>query len=75
MGGMDQPELGIRIRDLREALGLEQQQLARAAGVSKQHMSDIEHGKSQPSLQVTRQLARALGAAVWRAITTDERPS
>lgn len=74
MGG-NQPELGVCVRDLREALGLEQQQLARAAGVSKQHMSDIERGKSQPSVQVTRQLARALSAAVWRSITTDERPS
>jgi transcriptional regulator with XRE-family HTH domain len=54
------PDLGRRIRELRKAVPLTQQELGNAAGVGKSYISDIEKGK-QPSAQVLRALARKLG--------------
>lgn len=66
---------GARVRELRELLGIEQGALARAAGHSKQHQSDIENDKSDASRAVAEALAQALAtafvdpSAVYRAIT------
>lgn len=54
---------GKRIRQLRLARGLTQQQLADATGglVTKQSISKYERGKSQPSSVVLRKLAEVFG--------------
>jgi len=52
---------GARLRLARQALGFSQQQLARMAGVSRQAVSAVEAGHSDPSLRVALALARALG--------------
>ena len=52
---------GTRLRLARQARGFSQQQLAGMAGVSRQAVSAVESGQSDPSLRVALALARALG--------------
>ena len=57
-----QPD-GTRLRLARQARGLSQQQLAGVAGVTRQAVSAVESGHSDPSLRVALALARAI---VWK---------
>ena len=59
-------EIGQRIRKLRKAQGLSQEQLAEQAGISITHMSHIETGNTKLSLPVLVEIATVLHA------TTDE---
>ncbi len=52
------------LRLARQARGLSQQQLAGMAGVSRQAVSAVESGVSDPSLRVALALAHALGMTV-----------
>src|SRR5580704_11563319 len=63
MTEISQPD-GARLRLARQARGLSQQQLARVAGVTRQAVSAVESGHSDPSLRVALSLARALGMTV-----------
>ena len=54
----------MRLRLARQARGLSQQQLAGVAGVTRQAVSAVESGHSDPSLRVALGLARALGMTV-----------
>jgi molybdate-binding protein/DNA-binding XRE family transcriptional regulator len=54
----------MRLRLARQARGYSQQQLAGMAGVSRQAVSAVEAGHSDPSLRVALALARALGTVV-----------
>jgi putative molybdopterin biosynthesis protein len=55
---------GKRLRLARQARGFSQQQLAGMAGVSRQAVSAVESGLSDPSLRVALALARALGLTI-----------
>jgi putative molybdopterin biosynthesis protein len=55
---------GMALRLARQARGFSQQQLAGMAGVSRQAVSAVESGLSDPSLRVALALARALGVTV-----------
>ncbi|HLI37143.1 MAG TPA: substrate-binding domain-containing protein [Streptosporangiaceae bacterium] len=55
---------GRRLRLARQARGYSQQQLAGMAGVSRQALSAVESGHSDPSLRAALALARALGMTV-----------
>jgi putative molybdopterin biosynthesis protein len=55
---------GARLRLARRARGLSQYQLARMAGISRQAVSAVEAGLSDPSLRVALALSRALGLTV-----------
>jgi putative molybdopterin biosynthesis protein len=55
---------GTRLRLARQARGLSQQQLARMAAVTRQAVSALESGHSDPSLRVALALAHALGLTV-----------
>jgi putative molybdopterin biosynthesis protein len=55
---------GARLRSARQARGLSQYQLARMARISRQAVSAIEAGLSDPSLRVALTLGRALGLTV-----------
>jgi len=54
------------VRDYRQRRGLTQEDLARAAGVSRQSIISIERGRYVPSLALALTLARIF------ACTTDE---
>src|SRR5215472_19010911 len=55
---------GTRLRLARQARGFSQQQLAGMAGVSRQAVSAVEAGQSDPSLRVALALAQVLGMTV-----------
>jgi putative molybdopterin biosynthesis protein len=55
---------GTRLRLARQARGLSQQQLAGVAGVTRQAVSAVESGHSDPSLRVALGLAGALGMRI-----------
>jgi putative molybdopterin biosynthesis protein len=55
---------GMRLRLARQARGFSQLQLAGMAGVSRQAVSAVEAGLSDPSLRVALALSRALGLTV-----------
>ena len=55
---------GANLRLARQARGFSQQQLASMAGVSRQAVSAVESGHSDPSLRVALAIAQALGLAV-----------
>ncbi len=56
--------LGARIRELRKAQGIAQEQLAEILGIEQQYMSRIELGKSYPSLDRLMRIAEALKVAL-----------
>ncbi len=66
---------GTRLRLARVARGFSQQQLAGMAGVSRQAVSAIESGLSDPSLRVALALARALGLTVEEVFGPGGEPS
>lgn len=52
------------ISDRRKALGITQDRLAAAVGISRQHLIAIEKGTSTPSVIVAIRIAQALGVEV-----------
>src|SRR5689334_20452581 len=58
---MNEPSLQNQLRAIRARLGISQQELARAAGVTRQTIGGIEAGQFAPTAAVALKLARALG--------------
>jgi transcriptional regulator with XRE-family HTH domain len=58
------PGVGDRIREMREARKLTQDQFAEKAGISKGFLSDLENGKRNVSSEYLLKIANALGASV-----------
>jgi transcriptional regulator with XRE-family HTH domain len=55
----------IRIKRLREKLGLSQEKLARLADVSNNTIINIEAGKQQnPTVETIKKIANALGVSI-----------
>lgn len=57
---MDYYKIGQRIRKIRKAHGLSQEELAEKVGISTTHMSHIETGNTKLSLPVFVDIANAL---------------
>jgi len=55
-------QLGRRVRELREQLGLSQTTLAKRASMTQPAVARFEAGGTVPTLPVLERLARALGA-------------
>ena len=53
-----------QIRALRKALGLSQEELAKACGVSRQTINAIENNKYDPTLALAFRLSEALETTV-----------
>jgi putative transcriptional regulator len=60
------PEILSRVKELRNARGWTQEQLAKAVGVSRQSINSIERDRYVPSLLLALTFARVFGC------TTDE---
>lgn len=58
------------LHDARTAAGMTQQQLADAVGCIRQHISKIELGENQPSVQVAMRIGKTLGIA-WPTLYAD----
>jgi len=56
--------LGERLKDLRVTAGLSLRELARQAGVSPSFVSQIENGKSQPSVATLYSFSQLLGVPI-----------
>jgi transcriptional regulator with XRE-family HTH domain len=54
-------QLGERLRNHRESLGLTQRSLAQKVGVAMSHIAFIEGGRRKPSLKLVGRLADILG--------------
>jgi transcriptional regulator with XRE-family HTH domain len=57
-------ELGRRVRDLREAHGLSQRQLAERVGTTQSVIARLEVGGTKPSLSTLERVAAALEASI-----------
>jgi putative transcriptional regulator len=58
------PGYDVRVREIREGLGLSQEALARQCGVSRQAIVNIERGESQPRVLLAIAIGTALGVAI-----------
>jgi HTH-type transcriptional regulator, repressor for puuD len=56
-------DIGKRIAEIREHGGLSQSALARAIGTSQSAISQIESGERNPSYDMLRQIANAMGVS------------
>lgn len=63
---MDYKTFGLNVRRLRVLQGLRQEDVAVACNCSASHIGQIENGRVKPSLEMTVNIANALGA------TTDQ---
>jgi len=59
-----QKQFGKRIKDLRLARGLSQEELAFRAGVHRTYLGSIERGERNPSLKNIAAIARGLDVAL-----------
>ena len=61
-----------RIRELRKAMGMSQEELARRCGVTRQTINAIENNKYDPTLALAFHLAKTLGTTVDALFTPPE---
>jgi transcriptional regulator with XRE-family HTH domain len=54
-------ELGVRIRNVRKERGLTLKELERVSGFSATHISEIERGKTSPTIGALVRISQALG--------------
>lgn len=52
--------IGARLKQLRHKNKYSLRRLAKTAGISHSYICDIEHGRSEPSLETLRKIANAL---------------
>jgi len=65
-------QLGRKIRDLRLRRGLTVQQLAEATGLSKGFVSQVENGRTSPSLATLSDLAKSLETSVAYLVVEED---
>ena len=63
-----------RIKELRNARGWTQEQLAAAAGVSRQSINSIERDRYVPSLLLALPFARIFGCSTDQIFTLENEP-
>lgn len=54
-------EVGHRLKEVRKELGMTLKEVAQASGMSPTHISEIERGKTSPTVGALRKIAGALG--------------
>jgi transcriptional regulator with XRE-family HTH domain len=57
-------QIGLRLRELRKKRGLSQEQAAAQAGITTSHLSNIESGKENPTVDTFTGLASTLGVSL-----------
>jgi quercetin dioxygenase-like cupin family protein len=67
-------ELGERIKQLRLAQNLTLKQVGEKAKVSATHLSEIERGKTSPTVGALVRIARALGQEPARMVSDEQAP-
>jgi putative transcriptional regulator len=66
------PRIQNRVKELRNALGWTQEQLASAVGVSRQSVNSIERHRYVPSLPLALTFAKVFGCPLDRIFTLEE---
>jgi DNA-binding XRE family transcriptional regulator len=61
-------EVGARVRNLREAKGITQEELAGAVGMMRSNISRIEAAKHRPTLETVEKIAKALKVSVAKLV-------
>jgi DNA-binding XRE family transcriptional regulator len=61
---MSHPRVENHLRNIREELGMTQEQLAKIVGVSRQSIISIERGRFIPSIETALRLSSALKVPV-----------
>jgi transcriptional regulator with XRE-family HTH domain len=69
---VDTPAVGIRIRALRDAMGLSLRDLAERSGVSAPMLSQVERGETSPTLAVATRIAKGLELTLSQLLRLDE---
>lgn len=64
---------GERVRELRQAKGLSQEELAFKTGVHRTYLGGIERGERNPSLKNISAIAKALGVTLSELFRFDNR--
>ncbi len=67
-------QLGARVKELRQGLGMTQERLAFKAKISPTFLSHIERGTKKASLQTVEKLATALGVPIQNLFSLPEEP-
>jgi XRE family transcriptional regulator, regulator of sulfur utilization len=67
------PQVGRRVRALREARGLSLRDLALRSGVSAPMLSQVERGETSPTLSVAQRIAAGLDLPLSTLLRLDER--
>lgn len=65
-------EIGRRIREERMRRNIKQFELAEQAGISNSFLSDIETGRTTPSIKTLKKLSKALGVNCTIFLGIDE---
>lgn len=63
-----------RVKELRAAQGWTQEQLAQAAGVSRQSINSIERNRYVPSLELALTFARLFGCSTDQIFQLENQP-
>lgn len=58
-----------RVRELRLAQGWSQEDLGRRVGCTKQHISELENGRANPSVALLRRLAQVFRVSETELLT------
>ena len=57
-------QLGIRVREKRKSMNIQQKDMAIAIGTATNHLSDIERGRKKPSLELLMRISSFLDTPV-----------
>ncbi|MBK5220531.1 MAG: helix-turn-helix transcriptional regulator, partial [Thermoleophilia bacterium] len=66
------PSVGLRIRALRDAMGLSLRDLAERSGVSAPMLSQVERGETSPTLASATKIAAGLELTLSQLLRLDE---
>jgi putative transcriptional regulator len=69
-----EPAILNRVKELRSAKGWTQEQLAKAAGVSRQSINSIERNRYVPSLPLALKFARVFGCSTDEIFRLENEP-
>lgn len=73
--GAAEPEIGIRLRQLRRAAGMRLRDVAGGAGCSESMLSKIETGQVSPSINMLHRITRMLGVNIATLFTPPDHSS
>ena len=61
-----------RIEEIRKARGMNQEELAKALGVSRQTISSLENGRYNPSVELAYKLSKYFGMTIDEVFIFEE---